>query len=386
MSTAAQYGQRSTLGALDQNLHINIEDQIVKYPDPRRELLKRLNGKNFKNEVKSHKYEWSTRDNRAIKTTLSIAIADSATSLVVADPGVLNVDDMIRLPNGELAVVESVSGGISATFRVIAGTQAAHDIGDEVIVVGGATAQGKDADNMVTTGFSDLFNYTQNFEDVIELSDLEHNALIRGEENSGELIARKQMELSEKLQNTLIIGQRTKDDARKTTTMGGLKYMIDTYAPAANSMDFGGSSTWSADSTVEGKLDDALDIISNKAFEKPVMYVGAKFMRKFKFVQDEMTRTTLREKARGIGVVKTYLSHLFGEIDVVLLQERAGLMDDLVFLVDESMIGYKAHKGLGWQTYPLARTGQSFRWQVAGHYTFKMDVPEACVYLYNLGV
>jgi hypothetical protein len=50
------------------------------------------------------------------------------------------------------------------------------------------------------------------------------------------------------------------------------------------------------------------------------------------------------------------------------------------------MVGYKPQKGLAWHTYPLARVGQSYKWQVAGHYTFKMDIPEACVYLYNLGV
>lgn len=383
MSTT--YGQRSTLGALDQDLHINIEDQIVKYPDPRRELLKRLNGKNFKNEVKSHKYEWSTRDNRAVKATVAIPVGATATSVTVAEPGVFNKDDVFQDSAGTQYAVESVAGGVVLTFRRIGGAAQTTLVGGEVLqIVGGATPQGADADNMVSGGFSDLYNYTSNFEDVIELSDMEHNALIRGEENSGQLIARKQMELSEKLQNSLIAGVRTKDESRKVTTMGGLKFMIDTYAPA-NVINFGGN-IWSSDAAVISKLDDAFDIVAAKAFDKPVMYVGAKFMRKFKFIQDDTVKTELREKARGVGVVKTYLSHLFGDIDVVLLQERAGLMDDLVFIVDESMIGYKAHRGLAWQTYPLAKTGQSFKWQIAGHYTFKMDIPEACVYLWNLGV
>lgn len=34
------YGQKSTLGATDSALHINIEDQIVKYPDFQFPLLK----------------------------------------------------------------------------------------------------------------------------------------------------------------------------------------------------------------------------------------------------------------------------------------------------------------------------------------------------------
>jgi hypothetical protein len=382
----AQYGQRSTLGASDLNLHLNIESAIEKFPNPRIELLKRLNGKNFKAEVRSHKYEWSTRDNRPIKAgVVNLTVASGATSMIVDTAGVFNKDDVFRKPDGELCIVTAVTGGTNVDFRHLAGTPESLVAADVVTVVGGATPQGAAADNMVTTGFNDLYNYTQNFEDVVELSDQEHNALIRGEENSGELIARKEKELMEKLQNTLVIGMRTKDDANKVTTLGGLKYMIDTYA-SDNAINFGGASSWTNDTTAIGKLDDAFDIISNKAFDKPVMYVGAKWMRKFKFIQDDIARTTLKDKSRGVGVVDVYLSHLFGNVDVVLLQERAGLMDDLVFIIDESMVGYKPQKGLAWHTYPLARVGQSYRWQVAGHYTFKMDIPEACVYLYNLGV
>jgi hypothetical protein len=382
----AQYGQRSTLGASDLNLHLNIESAIEKFPNPRIELLKRLNGKNFKAEVRSHKYEWSTRDNRPIKAgVVNLTVASGATSMIVDTAGVFNKDDVFRKPDGELCIVTAVTGGTNVDFRHLAGTPESLVAADVVTVVGGATPQGAAADNMVTTGFNDLYNYTQNFEDVVELSDQEHAALIRGEENSGELIARKEKELMEKLQNTLVIGMRTKDDANKVTTLGGLKYMIDTYA-SDNAINFGGASSWTNDTTAIGKLDDAFDIISNKAFDKPVMYVGAKWMRKFKFIQDDIARTTLKDKSRGVGVVDVYLSHLFGNVDVVLLQERAGLMDDLVFIIDESMVGYKPQKGLAWHTYPLARVGQSYRWQVAGHYTFKMDIPEACVYLYNLGV
>jgi hypothetical protein len=382
----AQYGQRSTLGASDLNLHLNIESAIEKFPNPRIELLKRLNGKNFKAEVRSHKYEWSTRDNRPIKAgVVNLTVASGATSMIVDTAGVFNKDDVFRKPDGELCIVTAVTGGTNVDFRHLAGTPESLVAADVVTVVGGATPQGAAADNMVTTGFNDLYNYTQNFEDVVELSDQEHAALIRGEENSGELIARKEKELMEKLQNTLVIGMRTKDDANKVTTLGGLKYMIDTYA-SDNAINFGGASSWTNDTTAIGKLDDAFDIISNKAFDKPVMYVGAKWMRKFKFIQDDIARTTLKDKSRGVGVVDVYLSHLFGNVDVVLLQERAGLMDDLAFIIDESMVGYKPQKGLAWHTYPLARVGQSYKWQVAGHYTFKMDIPEACVYLYNLGV
>jgi len=382
--SGVQYGQRSTAGVRDTDLHINIEDQVVNFPKYRRELINRLSGKNFKNEVNGHKYEWSTRDNRNLQTTLANATTSNATTFIVTDPGVLNVDDLIQMPGGAQYVVEAIAGGISATVRKLSGTQIVHDIGAAVTIVGMATPQGKNADNMVVTPFEDLYNFTSNFEDVIDLTDMEHKSMLRGEENSAALVARKQMELTEKLQRSIIASVRTEDKGRKQWTVGGLKYLIDTYAPT-NAIDFGGN-IWGSDTSVQDKIDDCLDIIAEKAFEKPVMYVTPGFMRKFKYIQDDTTQTSLREGARGIGVVKKYLSHTFGDIDVVQLQGMGNVMADNVFFVDESMFGYKAHKGLGWHTYPLAKMGQSYRWQVAGHYTVKLDIPEAAVYLYNLGL
>lgn len=382
--TGTQYGQRSTLGASDMDLHIEIEDNIKDYPKYRKELINRLNGKNFEKAVKSHKYEWGNRDNRSFATTVNVGGDASATTIVVNDPGVLNVDEVFQDAAGSQYIVESVGGGVNITFRHLTGSTAQTSIasGEAITVVGHATPQGKNADNMMVTSFVDLYNFTTILEDVVDLTGTEHKAMIRGEEGSDKLIARKQMELVEKWQRQMVVGIRMEDKARKLTTSGGIKYMIDTYA-SDNAIDFGGN-IWASDRAVEDVIDGALDLIADKAFEKPVMYVTPAFMKKFKYIQDGEMRTTFRDKNRGIGVVKVYNSHVFGEIDVVQLQGMGGVMDDYVFLVDESMIGYKAFRP--WFTTPLAKLGDSYRWQVLGEYTFKMDVPEAAVYLYNLGL
>lgn len=379
------YGQKSTFTSPEGSLSINIEDQIKNYPTPRLELIKRLDGSNFADEVRSHEYKWSSRGNRPIKTKVSIDFASGATVMKVDDAGVFNKDDVFRKPDGQICRVLSVAGGTLVTFEAVSGTAEAVTAGEYVTVIGVAAAQGANADEMVISGFSDMYNYSQIFEDVVDLSGTQNAAMIRGDEGSGKLIARKQQELMEKLQTTLVLGVRHKDDVGKVTYTGGLKFMIDTYAPT-NKVDFGGSNTWSTDAGVFGKLDDALDIVAAKAFDKPVMYVGSKFMRKFKYVQDDLMQIELTEKQRGLGAVGKYMSHLFGNIEIVLIQDRAGIMDDLVFLVDESMIGYKAVRNRGWKTEQLARMGDSYRWQVLGEYIFKMDIPEASVYLYNLGV
>lgn len=381
------YGQGSTFTATDKELYLNIEKEIKKYPSPRIELVKRIGG--FSQAVNSHKIEWSLKDNRPVKSTMAVLRASGATTMIVTDPGVFNVDDLIQTEAGEQLVVEAVSGGTQLTVRAWAGTPAAADIGETVMRIGGATPQGKNADSMVISGYEDLYNYTSILEDVVDLSGTENEALIRGHENSGQLIARKQQELAEIWQSQMVLGIRQKSDVNKTTTCGGIKNLIDTYAPA-NAIDFGGSAVWSSDGDAGalGVIDDALDLLSAKVFDKPTMYVGAKFMRKFKYAMADTNIQTTQAltDARGVGVVGTYLSHLYGKVNVVLIQERTGWMDDLVFFVDESDLGQKAMKGREWQTYPIARLGDSFRWQILSERTVKMGNPFAHVYLYNLGV
>ncbi len=384
MDNRTNYGQGSTFEATNKELYLNIAKEIKKFPAPRIELVKRIGS--FDQPILSHKIEWSLKDNRPVKAGMAVAANSTATTLIVDTPGVFNVDDLIQLPSGEQRIVTAVSGGTQLTVKAWAGTPEAVDIGDEIWRVGGATAQGKEADDMVKSGHSDLYNYTSILEDVVNLSGTAHNALIRGEENSGQLIARKLQELAEIWQTQMVVGLRAKDDVTKTTTCGGIKYLIDTYA-SGNVVDFGGSATWNAtgNSGAQGKLDDVMDKLSAKAFEKPVIYMGAKFMRKFKYLMSDVIRTDQENDMRGIGVVGTYLSHLYGKVKIVLIQERTGFMDDLVFAVDESMIGQKPMKGRDWQTYLLGRKGDSFQWQILSERTVKIDNPQACSYMYNLG-
>jgi hypothetical protein len=383
---SVSYGQGSTFDASDKNLYLNIEKEIKKFPAPRIELLKRLGS--FDQQVLSHKIEWSRRDNRPVKSTMAVDANASATTMIVTDAGVFNVDDLIQLPSGEQKIVTAVTGGTQLTVKAWTGTPEAVGIGDTIMRIGMATAQGKDADDMVISGYEDLYNFTSILEDVVNLSGTENEALIRGHENSGQLIARKEQELMEVLQSQLVLGKRNKDDATKTTTLGGLKYMIDTYA-SDNAVNFGGSGTWTGtgDSGPIGKVDDMLDKISAKAFDKPVLYVGSKFMRKFKYAIEDSTITSDRKDGeRGIGVIGKFNSHLYGKIDVVLIQERTGYMDDLVFAIDESGVGYKPERNRGWHTYQLGRKGDSFQWQVVGEYTLKIDNPSACAYMHTMGL
>ena len=114
--------------------------------------------------------------------------------------------------------------------------------------------------------------------------------------------------------------------------------------------------------------------------------MGYKAMRKFRNLQDDQISALSRtEKSRGIGVVSSYLSQL-GDLDIVVLRERAGVMDNLMFLADEEKVGYKAYNKRGWFTEELAKDGDAYKWQVLGEYTFKVETPKVFAYIHNLGL
>lgn len=381
------YGQKSTFHASDSTLHISIEDLVTKYPNWQFPLLKRWDSKIFKNAVTSHKYEWTERDLRPVTAKVaSESVAADATQFYVDTSGVFNVDDVLRAPDGEQMIVTAVSGGTLLTVeRAWGGTTAETMVlGETVQRIGVASPQGKDADDMVVVGTQDLYNYTQIFEDVVHLSGTQRDSLIHGDENSSQLIEDKQKELMELLQSALLVGVRYKDTANKRTTLGGLKYFIDTYA-SDNVIDFGGATTWNTDTSVIEKFEDAVQKIADKNGGKPTIYMGYKAMRKFRNLDDDLIRSTRSDKKRGIGVVDGYLSQL-GELDIVMLRERTGVLDDLIFFVDEQQAGYKAMRNRGWFTEELAKVGDSYKWQVLGEYTCKVATPKVHSYIYNLGL
>jgi len=377
------YGQKSTFSATDSALHINIEDTIGKYPDWQFPLLKRWSSKVFKAEVKSHKYEWTEKQLRAVVAKVASAtVASGATSFYVDTAGVFNKDDVLQKPDGEQVIVTAVSGGTLLTVKALAGTPESMVLGETVKRIGVASSQGADADTMVIAGTQDLFNYTQIFEDVIQLSGTQRNSMIHGDENSASLIEDKQKELMEVLQSTLLVGQRTINTEDKRTTMGGLRYFIDIYAPE-NAIDFGGATTWNTAAGVKEKLDDAVQVIANNMGGKPTIVVGFKAMRKLKDLADGTIFSKTSDKSRGTAMPEQYLSQL-GALDIVMLRERAGILDDLIFIIDEEQCGFKAMRNRGWFTEELAKTGDSYKWQVLGEYTAKFATPKVQAYIYNL--
>lgn len=386
---SAIYGQKSSFSSNDSNLSFNIEDLIQKYPDYKFPILKRLNGSGFKKEVLSHKYEWSEQDLRPVKAGVVNQIAAGGSSVAVDTPGVFKTDDVAMNPRtGEKLLVTAHAGGgtLLTVERGFEGTLAAIIIeADELVRIGTAAPEGARSGEGLTVNGDDLYNYTQIFKDIVEMSDGQHKGFIRGDETKTDQVQRIQQELMEGLASSLLIGHRYRNAAQKRSTLGGVKFFVDTYAPD-NAIDFGGSSTWDNDLTALNKIEDAVEQLASRMGGKPTIYASYKALRKVRILQDDTVRTTRSEKTRGIGVVDT-LSSGMGDLDIVQVIDRTGIMDDYIFLIDESKVSYKPRKGRGWFVEEKPFNGDGHIWQVLGEYTAKVETPKASVaYIHTLGL
>ena len=401
---AAVYGKTDTYANASaglNNLHISIEDLVGQYPKKQFPLLTRLDGSNFEKEVNNPKYEWKEESLRPTSDALAANITStSATTVVATTAGVFNVDDVIQL-GGEQMIVTGVNAD-GVTLTVIRGwaqtTAATASSGATIYRIGIAAPEGKDADGAVMQPLSDLYNYTQIFEDVVDMSGTELKSFLYkttdGSSNSSNAITKKQQELMEMLQTALLLGRRGQDLTGKRRTLGGLKFFVDSYA-AANAVNMGGASVWTTQSTLmpsavttmytqaQEKIDTLIGSIMNQRGKPTALYVGYKAYRRMSMWGLDTIKTDRANTARGLTAVNTYTSQA-GDLDIVLIPGEA--LSDAIFVVDEDRIGYKPFVDRGWFTELLAKTGDSSKWQVLGEYTFKMSTPLIGGYLYNLGL
>ncbi len=400
---AAYYGQGNTYASNNNlgNLKISIEDQVGKYPAKKFPVLRRLTSKIFYKEVDNPLYQWKEEVLRPTRDLLGASVSSTtATTVVATTPGVYNVDDVIKV-DSEYMIVTAVAGD-GITLTVVRGwntTAATHTTSSSEYIyrVGVAAPEGADADGPVIQPVSNLQNYTEIFEDVVQMSGTEEESWLyrtdEGGDNVSNQIAIKQQELMEMLQTSILVGT-SHDDGVSRRTMGGLKYFIDQYA-SANAIDLGGYSNWSTQSTdipstvttmytvAQQKLDDLIEQIVYQRGTPTAIYAGYKSLRHMATWGIDAVRTDRGDKEKGYAIPRTYLSQA-GDLDVVMVPGDA--LSDLIFVVDETRAGFKAYKNRGWSAERLAKTGDSVKYQVLGEYTMKVQTPLVHGYLYDLGL
>lgn len=368
-------GQKTTFTS-DLNSAIWLEDNVQNYPDRKIPLVKRWDSKVFEKDITKPIYGWLEQEARKLATPISAAMDASQTYFMASEYGVFNKDDVVRIGDEHLSVL-SVQGNQVNVQRGVAGTTAAtHDSGLTAACVGIAAPEGADADDMVIGSPTKLYNYTQIFEDVVNLSGTQNESLIKGDEKAAKLLARKEKEIWERINTALLFGKRGYDQNNQKRYMGGLDWFIRNYAP--DNIVGGAGITWGSSDDVEvySVIENAVAKVIDYCGDKLTIYTDHKGVRNLTFLQyQRLVNQNRKDKGLGVNVVTNYMSQL-GDIPVVLIPDSTGLINGNFYLVDESKVGYKTYKGRGMRAQQMGIRGDSYKWQIKTELTMKLGTPK----------
>lgn len=390
------------------DLVVSIEDLVKEYPPQRFPLVQRLNGDIFEKEVDNPYHQWKVENLRPETDLLATAITDgtpgTTTTVVATTPGVFNIDDVIIVEGSgisEQMIVTAVAGdGITLTvIRKWAGTTASnYTVGQTIRRIGIASSEGADMHQAVNQGLDTLFNYSQIFEDTVDLSGTELTAHLyktgKGS-NMGVKVQKKQQELLQMLQASIVRGVANNDTGTKRRTMGGLKWFIDNFA-SSNIIHASGVNDWTTQSTylpssattiytkMQQYIDDLALTIEGHMGTCTELWVGPSARRRMNLWQIDRIRIPEgKEGTKGERMAEV-IETTVGKLEVVTVPGHA--MDDLIMLVDGTRIGYKPFVGRGWGIYEKGRSGDSQTKQILGEYTMQVATPKVFGYIDTLGL
>lgn len=156
-------GARSTINIEQSQREIDMSSKIdLLEPDaaPLTVLTKKLP----KKQSISPKFEWLEDELSARYDATTAAQLATDTSISVSTGTRFHVEDIIQdTRTGENMRVVSVAGNVVTVVRGIGSTAAAVNLGDEILILGSAAAEGADVKAPWTQNPANAFNYTQIF-------------------------------------------------------------------------------------------------------------------------------------------------------------------------------------------------------------------------------
>lgn len=305
------------------------------------------------------------------------ALDDSETDVDVDTGEVFRAYDLIKVDD-EIMLVASISGDtLTVETRGTRSTAATHADNAEVQIVGSAVLEGSTSPRSAqSTEKTAVFNYTQIFEDVVEVSStleaIEQYA--PGSEYAREL-GKTMKSLFITIDRTLIYGYKYVGTASVPRSMDGLyAYLTASTQPAAQKVDAS-----SAQLTEKMMLDALLSTYDNGGVVRCHAMTLTQKNAQNKFL-DQNRRTDFSATMAG-SVVDSYLWDQ-GVVDTVI--DRWLPTDDILGL-DTEMIGFGplASETLGHEILPkqsrLAQKGQ-----ITGEYTMEFKSPKTSYYIHTL--
>ena len=373
---AIQQGQRTTL--IDTVGHAVDMSPIIQLIDPFDVgLLSYIGMSSLDKPATAVKHEWMEDTLRPIADQLNEALDASETAIDVDTGEVFRPYDLIKIDDEILLVLSISTDTLTVETRGTRSTAATHLDNAPVTIVGSAVLEGEtDPRSAQSTEKTGVFNYTQIFEDVVEVSStleaIEQYA--PGSEYAREL-GKTMKSLFITIDRTLIYGRKYIGTSTLSRSMDGLyAYLTAATQPAAQKVDAA-----SAQLTEKMMLDALLSTYDNGGVVRCHAMTLTQKNAQNKFL-DQNRRTDFSNTMAG-SVVDSYLWDQ-GVVDTVI--DRWLPTDDVLGL-DTEMIGFGPLQAetLGHEILPKqSRLAQ--RGQITGEYTMEFKSPKTSYYIYDL--
>lgn len=302
------------------------------------------------------KVEWLEDELVPGSDALSGALTTGDTVVTVDNREYFKANDLIRV-NGEFMRV--VQAGTTADTLVVQrswGTPAAGDHADNstILILGTLPQEGDDPVSGINFQRTQPFNYTQIYQDEVEVTRTEEKQAKYGvRSESSYQIGKRLKENAIRLERNLILGTREQDTTNRRRSHGGLDYFITTGEDS--------TTTIITDTALTDQLQNSFDRGGNV----DLLAVGGTQKRKISAFNANDIRFAREENVRG--AVVDYFDSDFGRIYIVLnrwIPTRFG------FGLEKQYID------LTWFdpffVEMLAKTGDRQQWELIGEVTMKV--------------
>ena len=374
---ATKTGQRSTL--IDTVGHAIDMAPIIQLIDPFDVgLLSYIGMSSLDNPATAVKHEWMEDTLRPLAGQMAEALDNSETDFTVDTSLPFRPYDLIKI-DSEIMLVLTITDSttIAVEARGTRSTAATHLDDAPIQIVGTAVLEGQTTPRSAkSTEKTGVFNYTQIFEDVCEISStleaIEQYA--PGSEYAREL-GKTMKSLFITMDRTLIFGYKYVGTATLSRSMDGLyKFLTAGTQPSAQKVDAS-----SVQLTEKMMLDALLSTYDNGGVVRCHAMTLTQKNAQNKFL-DQNRRTDFSATMAG-SVVDSFLWDQ-GVVDTVI--DRWLPTDDILGL-DTEMIGMGPLQAetLGHEILPKqSRLAQ--RGQITGEYTLEFKSPKTSYYIYDL--
>lgn len=306
----------------------------------------------------SVKVEWLEDELVPGSTALGGAATTGDTILVVGDATIIKTNDLIRVGD-EFMRVSGHSVTTPATQILVQrswGAPAAtgYASGATVLILGNLPQEGDDPVAGINFQRTQPFNYTQIYQDQVEITRTEEKAAKYGvRSESSYQIGKRLKENAIKLEKNLILGTREQDTVNRRRSMGGLDFFITTGVDS--------STTTITEALLVDQLQDSYD----RGGSVDLLAVGGTQKRKISAFDADSIVLARDDNVRG--AVVDYIDSDFGRIYIVL---NRWIPTRFAFGLEKQYID------LTWFdpffVEMLAKTGDRQEWQMVGELTMKV--------------